>query len=252
MKYIIALDLDETLLNSDLELSLHTKEVLKKCKDKGFVLVISSTRGYGSCKEIAKSICADYVCCHSGNMIVDERGNIIFKNAFKEDEVEEFINMAKKYTNNIIVDSDSNLFGGIDDEGARSWGVIPADIDSLSKMNVYKLSAYYESEYQKDIEEYCKEHNYVCRVMRTGPYLLVTPQNSDKFYALEKLIEIIQTDLNHLIVFGDDNSDLLSIEKAKFGVAVANARQKVLDVAKFVTKSNDEDGVAKFLEENIL
>ena len=51
-----------------------------------------------------------------------------------------------------------------------------------------------------------------------------------------------------LVVFGDDSSDKLSIKMAGFGVAVSNARPEVLDVAKYVTESNDEDGVASFLE----
>ena len=252
MKKIIALDLDETLLNSNRILSEHTLKVLKECKKAGYILVISSTRGYGSCKEIADIISADYICCQSGNMIVDNFGNIIYKNGFTKVELAQFLNLAKKYTKNIIVDSDTNLYGGIDDDFCKSWKVIHKDIKDLVDLDVYKICVYYEKDYQKILEDYCKNQNYICRVMRTRPYLLITPSNSDKFYALEKLIERLKTNLDNLFVFGDDNSDLLSIQKAKYGVAVANARQEVLDCSKFITKSNDEDGVACFLESNAI
>ena len=36
------------------------------------------------------------------------------------------------------------------------------------------------------------------------------------------------------------------------GVAVANAVQEVIDIADEVTASNDEDGVALWLEKNVL
>ena len=252
MHKIIALDLDETLLDSRKTLSEYTLEVLNKCKANGYILAISSTRGYGACKDIAEKINADYICCQSGNMIVDAFGSIIYKHGFANEELEQFLNLAKKYTKNIIIDSNTNLYGGINDDFCKKWKVIYKDTEDLIDLDAYKICVYYENGYQKILEDYCKEHNYVCRVMRTDPYLFITPADSDKFYALEKLIEILKTDLDHLFVFGDDNSDLLSIQKAKYGVAVANARPEVLDGAKYVTKSNDEDGVACFLESNLL
>lgn len=252
MKKIIALDLDETLLNSNKLLSEHTLEVLKKCKEAGYVLAISSTRGYGSCKEIAGIINADYICCQSGNMIVDSNGKIIYKHVFPKNDIADFINLAREYTKNIIIDSNTNLYGGIDDDFCKSWKVIYKDMKDLVDLDAYKICVYYEKDYQKVLEDYCKDHNYVCRVMRTDPYLLITPSYSDKFYALEKLMQILKTNTDNLFVFGDDNSDLLSIKKAKHGVAVANARKEVLDSASFITKSNDEDGVACFLESNLL
>ena len=251
MKKIIALDLDETLLDSSRLISEHTLNVLNKCKQAGYIIVISSTRGYGSCKEIAKQINADYVCCQSGNMIVDSLGNINYKHGFTKQELVQLLSLAKKYTQNIIIDSNTNLYGGINDEFCKSWKVIYKDLDDLVDFDAYKVCIYCEKEYQKILEDYCKNHNYVCRIMRTAPVLLITPSNSDKFYALEKLMLKLKTNTDNLFVFGDDNSDLLSIKKAKFGVAMANARQEVKYNAKFVTKSNDEDGVAFYLENKL-
>ena len=251
MKYIIALDLDETLLNSKGEVSQFSQEVLKRFKENGCIIAISSTRGYGSCKKIAKIISADYVCCQSGNMIVDKVGNIVYKNGFSKQEIKDLIDLSKKFTKAIVVDSDTNLYGGLNDDFAKSWGVIHQDVDSLANLDVYKFCVYFEPEYRKIIEEYCKQHGYVCREMKSDPYLLITPANSDKFYALEHLIKLTNLDLEHLVVFGDDNSDSLSIKKAKYGVAMANAREEVKSNAKYVTKSNNEDGVAYFLERNL-
>ena len=81
-KYIVALDLDETLLDSNMNISSYTLNTLKRCKEKDMVIAISSTRGYGSCKNIAEEIYADYCCVQSGNSIVDKAGNIIYSNAF--------------------------------------------------------------------------------------------------------------------------------------------------------------------------
>ena len=250
-KLIIALDLDETLLDSNRELSNRTLGILKKCKKKGYCLAISSTRGYGSCKQMAKRIGADYVCCQAGNMIVDRKGNVVYKNGFSKQQISDFVDFITRYTTKIAIDSDFNLYGSIGDgEQNNYWGILQHDIDDLKNMNVYKFCVQFEPDYKKQIEDYCASNGYICRDMRGADVLLITPANSDKFYALQKLVEMHQTDLNHLIVFGDDHSDLLSIQNAKYGVAVANARPEVLSAAKFVTTSNDNDGVAAFLEKN--
>lgn len=252
-KYIIALDIDECLVDDKKELSEYTKRVLDECRKRGAVICISSTRGFGTCEDVAREISADYVCCQAGNMIVDVKNNkIIYKNAFEHEAVSDLIDEFLPYTNNFIMDSDYDLFGGIGDEFASFWGVVPCAIDNLKKKDIYKMCVWYDDSFGKKIMDYCKRHGFVCRPMRGSPFMLITPEGSDKYFALEKLMEIFGTDVEHLFVFGDDHSDLMSIEKAKFGVAVANSRPEVLAAAKFVAESNNDNGVAKFLEERFL
>ena len=44
------------------------------------------------------------------------------------------------------------------------------------------------------------------------------------------------------------NNDLSMIQVARVGVAVENATDELKKVANYITDSNDDDGVAKFLE----
>ena len=246
--HIIALDLDETLLNSNGKITERTMMTLAKCKSLGFVIVISSARGYGKCIKFAEAISADYICCQAGNMIVDHNKTIIYKNAFDQKDVCNLIDHFSKYTNNFTIDSDFNLYGGLDDDFAHSWGVIHCPTEDLKTMTAYKICVGYEESYRQELIDYCKNHNFVCREMRSGTLMIITPANSDKYFALEQLMQKLGSDPSKLVVFGDDISDLLSIQKAGFGVAMSNSRKEVLDNAKYITLSNDEDGVADFLE----
>ena len=54
------------------------------------------------------------------------------------------------------------------------------------------------------------------------------------------------------VYFGDDIDDIESIKNCGVGVAVSNAIDEVLDVADFITESNDMDGVAHYIEKNLL
>ena len=249
-KYIIAVDLDETLLNSNGKITERTMLTLARFKALGFVIAISSARGYGKCARFAEAISADYICCQAGNMIVDHNKTIVYKNTFDQKAVCDLIDHFSKYTNNFTIDSDFNLYGGLDDDFAHSWGVIHCPTEDLKSMTTYKICVGYDDSYKEELLNYCKDHNFVCREMRSGTLMIITPPNSDKYFALEQLMQSLKTDPSKLIVFGDDTSDLLSIQKAGYGVAMSNSRQEVLDKAKYTTLSNDEDGVADFLEKN--
>ena len=67
-----------------------------------------------------------------------------------------------------------------------------------------------------------------------------------------KGISIISEELDipreEVIAVGDNINDIEMIEYAGLGVAMGNAPEKVKDKADYVTTSNNDDGLARFLE----
>ncbi len=67
-----------------------------------------------------------------------------------------------------------------------------------------------------------------------------------------KGIDIVAKDLDipaaNVIAFGDEDNDLEMIEYAGIGVAMGNAIDKLKELANEITLSNEEDGIAVFLE----
>ncbi|MGV2641357.1 HAD hydrolase family protein, partial [Clostridium perfringens] len=55
-----------------------------------------------------------------------------------------------------------------------------------------------------------------------------------------------------VIAIGDAGNDLHMIEYAGLGVAMGNAFEEVKEKADFITKSNEEDGVAFVFEKFVL
>ena len=74
----------------------------------------------------------------------------------------------------------------------------------------------------------------------------------DKWYAIEEIMKKENIKREEVISFGDNNNDILMIKNAGLGIAMGHSNEQVKEVAKFVTKTNDEDGVAKALENIIL
>ena len=80
-------------------------------------------------------------------------------------------------------------------------------------------------------------------------FLEVMAKGIDKAKSLERLLEIKNATKEEMIACGDGYNDLSMISFAGLGVAMGNAVDGVKNVADYVTLSNDEDGVAKVVEE---
>lgn len=73
---------------------------------------------------------------------------------------------------------------------------------------------------------------------------------ANKEHATQLLCERWGMDVANAVSFGDDLIDINMLKLTGTGVAVANANPEVLKIADEVCPSNDEDGVARWLERN--
>ena len=55
--------------------------------------------------------------------------------------------------------------------------------------------------------------------------------------------------LKNVVAFGDNYNDIEMLKAVGLGVAVANAKEEVLQIANKVTDTNKNDGVAKAIKE---
>jgi Cof subfamily protein (haloacid dehalogenase superfamily) len=90
-------------------------------------------------------------------------------------------------------------------------------------------------------------------VYKSAPYFLeMMPFGVSKGSMLPKLLEHLGVEREELLAFGDNYNDLTMIGYAGTGVATDNAETEVKRIANFVCESNDDDGVAKFIEQYML
>lgn len=82
----------------------------------------------------------------------------------------------------------------------------------------------------------------------TANNLEINSAAAHKGRALARFADHLGLSLANCAAFGDGMNDFTMVEAAGLGVAMANAAPKVKRVAKLVTRSNDDDGVARVLE----
>mgnify|MGYP002638942974 CR=1 FL=1 len=77
-------------------------------------------------------------------------------------------------------------------------------------------------------------------------------QNVTKENAIMKITEVCGFSTDSIIAFGDDYADIGMLELCGTGVAMGNAIDEVKERADIVIGSNDEEGIADFIENEIL
>ena len=81
---------------------------------------------------------------------------------------------------------------------------------------------------------------------------LFTKKNVTKENAIMKITEVCGFSTDSIIAFGDDYADIGMLELCGTGVAMGNAIDEVKERADIVIGSNDEEGIADFIENEIL
>ena len=76
-------------------------------------------------------------------------------------------------------------------------------------------------------------------------------KSAGKMQALRQLADMLNIQLSENMAFGDDLNDIEMLTGCGYGVAVENAVPEVKQVADSICESNDDDGVAKYIEQNV-
>ena len=79
-------------------------------------------------------------------------------------------------------------------------------------------------------------------------WLEIMPKEASKANAIRQLKEYLKCD--RVVAFGDGRNDIDMFELADEAYAVQNADPQLKSLATGIIPANDEDGVARWLEEN--
>ena len=120
--------------------------------------------------------------------------------------------------------------------------------DSIENINLNFDTLEEKLRWQKRLREYPE-------VTPTSSFLYnveVGGKNTSKAQALLYLMEQWHLSRDQVMAFGDSENDLGMIQMAGIGVAMANGMEEVKQAADLLAESNEEDGVAKIIEQLIV
>lgn len=267
---LIATDLDGTLMSADhLTVTQRTINTLKKAHDRGVKIAIATGRPLALIDNVICQVpFTDYIIYSNGACVFDRNENkIIYSNLIENHIAREIIDYLLK--NNVFfeiyVDGKShyqlgteNLFDNTGfpqefiDEVIKTMTGHKSLLRFLGGLDVEKITLYsVKDEYYKIFEEKLLSYDLSTACSFKGN-LEATVKSADKGRALEGICKVIGITANECMSFGDAGNDRPMLEFAKFSFAMANGSDECKAAAKYLARSNEDDGLAIAVEEYIL
>ena len=266
-KKLIAVDLDGTLLTSTNTISKKSKESIEKVLDAGHKVVIITGRDfYGSIK-----VARELFYGHEGGLVASSNGALVFdlakdkpiiNHTIPREVVKEMIAYGKSLGLDYLIYHDNKILAEKDDA---------YDLDFLSKKNKLEVEIIEDladkldfdlnkllfsaqpsliEKVKSDFEEQFKGK--VNPIHSMPQFLDCMPAGIHKGRSLLEIADFYGIDHKDTLAFGDEINDETMIEMAGIGIAMANASDYIKDLADDICPTNDDDGIALYLEENIL
>ena len=281
---LIASDMDGTLINSKHEISEGNLTSIRKAQEKGITFAIATGRDYKMVKPFLDKYnlkCEAIVM--NGAEYRDEEGNIlgsisiekykvkliieeilkvtriielytikgVFVNKISEEEIEASINMIKLFKKGM---SRESILKVLNELRKQMTEFEVEDIDKIidSDTIFYKIITFDDNkEVIRKLKEKIGEIGGLA-VASTSEYdIEVNDEKAQKGLILSKVAKIKNIENDEVMVLGDSFNDYSMFTTFKNSYAMENAINEIKEIATYITDSNDNDGVAKAID-NIL
>ena len=286
MYKLIAVDLDGTMLNSYGIVTENTKNVIKNVINKGTDVIIASGRPIDSIKTIAKEIGSEnYFIAGNGTLVYDIKNDeVVYEKYMPKEKVLEIIKICEENSITYNVYTDETILATSlkynvlyyhkenlkkEEDKKTNISIVKDMYDYVKNMNNAKflkiticddMKSVFNSILKKinkvkDVEVLDVSHmsrKTITQGTEEIPieyyYTEITYKDVDKWNAIEFLAEKINIKREEIIAIGDNINDKKMIEESGLGIAMKGSTPYVTEVAKYITDTNNDEGVAKAIE----
>ncbi|MGM8361362.1 Cof-type HAD-IIB family hydrolase [Flavobacterium sp. ARAG 55.4] len=264
MKYkMLVLDMDDTLLNDDHEISVENRTMLEKAKEKGVKIILASGRPTAAMIEYAKDLglMDSYMISFNGGVITDlTRNEVIFEQNLTVEQIHALYNYSQYKKTHIITYLDGNVISETNSEyidieidiTGLKHEVVP-DFKQRVQAPAIKCILLEEPQYLKEVEKDLKAAMPHLSVCMSKPFFLEVAQTGiDKGASVQYLAEKLNISPSEIIAVGNAENDVTMIEYAGLGVWVDNVEQELRHKGDLIVASNNDHGVAEVVRRFIL
>jgi Cof subfamily protein (haloacid dehalogenase superfamily) len=283
MKKLIAIDLDGTLLSSNIEISEENVQAIQKAQEAGHVVMICSGRAPEDIKTvIAQTPLKCPVAGSNGTMVLADN-KLLSQISIDKNNVKSVANILneKKYpfkiysSQGILVASTwtERMLAFLEQNPEVSKGLTPKEYkfmteqpketdsikifdqidDVLNKENIAIQKFFIPTISGKtELISTLKEIEGIS-ITTSGPFNIeIMDTNGHKGNGIKVMAEYYNIPIENTVAIGDNFNDVPMLEVAGLSVAMGNADPSVKDIADVVTLTNNEHGVAHAIEKYVL
>lgn len=269
---LVAMDLDNTLLDHNKQISKHTEEVLKEAIRQGVHIVPATGRIFKSIPEFLRNIkgVRYAVCCNGATVYDQYEDQIIYTNHLPKETAFSLFDILEKYhcTHDIYQNgqgymerrylehlSDYHVTGHL----LKLVNDTRIPVEDLRQhieeqpLGIEKISAFFDDMEERAMaREELIAKNIASVSSALNNNIELNQFGCDKGDGLTQLAKHLGLSMDEVMACGDAGNDTMMIKAVGMGVVMENGREELKEIADFVTKTNDEDGVAYAIEKLVL
>ncbi|QZN93533.1 Cof-type HAD-IIB family hydrolase [Limosilactobacillus panis] len=258
---MIALDLDNTLLNSNKEISPRNEAVLKKLHQQGIHVVLCTGRPINAIwpyiEQLGLTDSDDYTITFNGGLVINNRTkDHLYEMGMDKHDLAPLLHFVNVHHIPLNVLDFDQVFELNDFPGSiyrsvlknikfRNIKATQLPEETFSKA-VMAISPKKLTPIIKKLPAELKKHYHA--VQSQAMIMEFLPIGVNKAAGLKVLLKHFGDGFSNLMSFGDADNDLEMIKAARQGIVMANGLPAVKKVATAITDTNDDDGVATYCE----
>lgn len=268
---LVAIDIDGTLVNEEKIMTEKVKNTIHKAMDQGIKIVICTGRPIEGIKPYLEELGMfkedDFVISQNGAVITrTDTGEIIEMWPFENESIKELYAFGKDFSADFLIMNEEHFYlitsdeetvairPALQGEGETVRMVVETTTLANLKGDYVKALFFGDTAEIDEVEAALPaEFRQLFSVTRSQDYLLeMGAKGINKGTALMKLAEDLGIKRDEVMAIGDGNNDYEMIQAAGLGVVMENGTDYLKSVAKEMTLSNENDGVAHALEKFVL
>jgi Cof subfamily protein (haloacid dehalogenase superfamily) len=253
---LVALDLDDTLLTTKLEISPNTAQAIKQAIAKGVTVTLATGRMYRSALPFALDLGMEVplITYHGALVKTSLTKEVIYHRTIPL----ELARLITQVTRNLGFHLNIYMNDQLHAEkanphiaGYTNLARVPYnEVPDLLQALVYEPDKLMIIDAEQKLDELAITLQELVgnklHITKSKPHFLeITHPQATKGQAITALVKHLGIERSQVMAVGDSYNDLDMLQYAGIGVAMGNARPAIQQQANYVTKSNDEDGVAE-------
>jgi len=268
---LLALNIDGTLLRSNGRLQASTKEAIDFVKEKEVYVTLVTNRHFQSAKKLAKALKLDsFLVTHGGAFISENLDEPFYEKRLSEDLTFNLVQVLENFNCNIRLTHErfsignrkkiaSNLLSKSILNTSDSMFYPVQFVDSLGDtlrdepVSATKIDVHFKYDEEKEEAEKLIQEAFDEVDLKTSSKsksFEIVRKGVSKENGLRALASHLKIPLHETVAIGDSDDDIEMIKSAGLGVAMWNAPFEVKHAADWVTRSNNQQGVAYMVKEH--
>ncbi len=259
---LVAVDIDDTLLNGEFRISEENLRAVRETVASGVVVTLATGRMYCSASPFAKQLSLDDaqpMITYNGAMTKTVGGQLLHHIPLRRDVVLDAVALAEQHGWTLNLYYEDKLYvAGMNDHVRyyeRLAGVAAHEVGSLGAFvkdgndEISKMLLVGDADDTARRLPIVQEHlRGRAEVVRSkGKFIEITDPQATKGVALARVADELGISAEEVMAIGDSGNDVSMLRFAGVGVAVGNAQTVAREAAAFVTAGHDQSGVAAAL-----